>query len=66
MEKYSLAEIKICTRDIFHKHRALCQFGKETLWEDRMESFHSLAYEEEREMKVLKKIKGNGTKYAVK
>jgi hypothetical protein len=46
----------------------LCQFGKETQWEDRMESFHSLAHEEEEErgMKVMKKIKGNGTKYTVK
>jgi hypothetical protein len=35
-----------------------------------MESFHSLAHEkeeeQEREIKVTKKIKGNGTKYAVK
>jgi hypothetical protein len=45
----------------------LYQFGKETLWEHRMESFHSLSHEEEeREMKVIKKIKGNGTKYVVK
>jgi hypothetical protein len=40
----------------------LCQFGKETQWEDRTESFHSLAYEEEEE----REIKGNGTMYAVK
>jgi hypothetical protein len=36
----------------------LYQFGKETCWEDKMESFHLLVHEKEAEKREMKVKKG--------